>query len=393
MNIGIVTVWFQRGAAYVSEQYRNILSENHDVFIYARGGENNNIKEAKWNDKKITRAPKIYSDSWTRINKSHFRNWIKKQNIEIIIFNEQKDWEIVHWCKKNKIITAAYIDYYTRDTIPFFELYDILLCNTKRHYSVFRWHKEARYIPWGTDTNLFKPDKLKTKVPDKEVTFFHSAGMGGINSRKGTDLLVHAFQKVKGGCRLVIQSQVGPEEFGNIKDIIVKDKRIEFIHKTVEPPGMYTIGDIYVYPTRLEGIGLTIVEALSSGLPVVTTNQAPMNEFVEDGVTGKLVDVDMEEYRFDNYYWPESTCSIENLAKNMQSFIDSRDDINIMSLEARKYSTKERNWKNNSYLLNNIIENADLLKIDGERLKYLEKSCMLYTKNILRKKSNRWKLL
>jgi len=32
-------------------------------------------------------------------------------------------------------------------------------------------------------------------------------------------------------------------------------------------------------------------EALACGLPVITTDNAPMNEFVQDGVNGKLVKV------------------------------------------------------------------------------------------------------
>lgn len=39
MNIGIVRTWFERGAAYVSRQYMEVLAERHNIFIYARGGE------------------------------------------------------------------------------------------------------------------------------------------------------------------------------------------------------------------------------------------------------------------------------------------------------------------------------------------------------------------
>lgn len=40
MNIGLVTTWFERGAAYVSKAYLNSLKTDNNVFIYARGGEN-----------------------------------------------------------------------------------------------------------------------------------------------------------------------------------------------------------------------------------------------------------------------------------------------------------------------------------------------------------------
>ena len=49
MNIGIVTTWFERGAAYVSKQYKDSLEEcGHKVFIYSRGGEKHLKKDKKW---------------------------------------------------------------------------------------------------------------------------------------------------------------------------------------------------------------------------------------------------------------------------------------------------------------------------------------------------------
>jgi 1,2-diacylglycerol 3-alpha-glucosyltransferase len=39
VNIGIVTTWFERGAAYVSRQYAKSFLSKHDVLIYARGGD------------------------------------------------------------------------------------------------------------------------------------------------------------------------------------------------------------------------------------------------------------------------------------------------------------------------------------------------------------------
>ena len=39
MNIGIVTTWFERGAAYVSKTYMDLMTQlGHKVFIYSRAG-------------------------------------------------------------------------------------------------------------------------------------------------------------------------------------------------------------------------------------------------------------------------------------------------------------------------------------------------------------------
>ena len=35
--------------------------------------------------------------------------------------------------------------------------------------------------------------------------------------------------------------------------------------------GLFSTGDVYVYPTIKEGVGLTITEAMCTGMPVVTT--------------------------------------------------------------------------------------------------------------------------
>ena len=48
MKIGIVTTWFERGAAYVSRQFKQILEKEHDVYIYARGGEEYAIGDPNW---------------------------------------------------------------------------------------------------------------------------------------------------------------------------------------------------------------------------------------------------------------------------------------------------------------------------------------------------------
>lgn len=46
----------------------------------------------------------------------------------------------------------------------------------------------------------------------------------------------------------------------------------------------------FLFPSNLESFGLTVGEAMLVGCPVVVSNQPPFTEFIEDGVTGLLVD-------------------------------------------------------------------------------------------------------
>jgi len=357
MNIGIVTTWFERGAAYVSRQYMEVLQQNHNVFIYARGGEKFAKNDKNWNLSNVTWDTfNIYLGA-TSLNLTNFKKWIKDNNIELVLFNEQHWWLPVIECKKMGIKTASYIDYYTVITIPFFEIYDALICNTKRHYSVFEWHKNANYIPWGTNTELFQYKEQPHN--DNKIKFFHSCGYDPY--RKGTDQLIKAFAKLNGDKQLIIHSQKKLEiDFPELKPVITDliDKNELIIQaETIGIPGLYYMGDVYVYPARLDGVGLTMAEAISSGLPIIVPDNQPMSEFASDKSCSKKVSLHRLYAEDDRYYWPRCLVKIDDLAAAMQFFIDNNNNINEYKKLARKYAENNLNWYKNAEKLPNIVEN------------------------------------
>ena len=370
MNIGIVTTWFDRGAAIVSKAYMDVLSREHKVFIYARGGERFARNDPRWDMGNVlwgcTRGNKPYM----YIDWGEFSSWIKEKHIDLVIFNEQHDWDIILRLRKLHILIGAYVDYYTLETYSFFWLYDFLLCNTKRHYSVFKNHPQSIYIPWGTDINLFKPFP---KNDNDCLTFFHSCGVSP--NRKGTGILVRAFKKINSNVKLVIHSQIPlAKRFPDLLSLIKSDSRIFLIEKVVPPPGLYHLGDIYVYPTILEGIGLTICEALACGLPVITTNEPPMNEFIIDGQNGRLVDVSQFIRRNDDYYWKQSICSLESLEEKMGFYIDKRNEVNSFKKSARLYAEEKFNWFKNAQFINSRIKDIELIhnNVDNNIIRKVE---------------------
>ena len=50
----------------------------------------------------------------------------------------------------------------------------------------------------------------------------------------------------------------------------------------------YNFCDILLFPTRMEGLSLTVLEAMACGKPVVTTNASSMPELIIDGSGGFL---------------------------------------------------------------------------------------------------------
>ena len=321
MKIGIVTTWFERGASYVSKQFEDVLSKEHEVFIYARSGEKYAVNDPKWSKPNVTWGKKRTATfATTLIDKIDFIKWIEKNQIDMVLFNEQQWWYPILWCNELKIPTICYVDYYTVSTIPLFSAYSALICNTKRHYSVFDWHPKSFYIPWGTDCHIYKPKYKELKLTNKNlVTFFHSCGMDPY--RKGTDLLLQAAEKVTEDYKLIIHTQIELKSYFNddidkIIEKLTKKGVLEIINKTVSAPGLFHLGDVYVYPSRLEGIGLTIAESQACGLVPLVTDNGPMNEFVHKDY-GYLINVSKYYAREDGYYWPECTPDIISMTNNM----------------------------------------------------------------------------
>jgi len=365
MNIGIVTSWHEGGAGYVSRAYMNVLkSHGHDVQIYVRGGRYYPMGNPIWDLPNVTwgiryEPPgKLTQFNMQYVNMCHFEKWLYKHNISVIITNEDTRFELAKRAKSLGYVVGTYIDYYKKDTVNEFNVYDFLLCNTKRHHSVFAHMPYAFYIPWGTDINVFKPQSDRDKRKnDDTLVFFHSANFGGRNCRKGTDLLLKAFQKINGKVELVIHSQAPLSKFGDdAAEIVKKDKRIEFIEKTVPAPGLYHRGDVFVYPSRLEGIGLCVPEALACGLPVITTDNAPMNEFVKDNENGLLVKVKETRKREDGYYWPEKIADIDDLANKMQTYTNDRNLLMRHKHQARENAEKYLDWMKNASAVSNNLQ-------------------------------------
>lgn len=348
MNIGFVSTWFERGAAYVTKAYVDALSEGHNTFVYARGGEGTGKNDPKWDSEKVEWGLNLHG---TKINKRHFFKWITRNKIEIVFFNEQREYVILAEVKKHfpRIIIGAYVDYYTENDLENFKIYDFLICNTKRHYSVFKGFNQCYYVPWGTDIDVFKPIFKE----NNSVVFFHSVGM---STRKGTELLINAYidGEIYKQSKLLIHSQLEMKKlFGyDVQDLLKYN--IEVIEKTVSAPGLYHKGDVYVYPTTLDGLGLTIYEALSCGLPVITTDIAPMNEIVNDKI-GYLVQVEKQFCRSDGYYWPLSICNKESLINGMRKYLGQQLNIVNLKQQARDYAVENLKWVDRYSYINEIF--------------------------------------
>jgi GalNAc-alpha-(1->4)-GalNAc-alpha-(1->3)-diNAcBac-PP-undecaprenol alpha-1,4-N-acetyl-D-galactosaminyltransferase len=118
--------------------------------------------------------------------------------------------------------------------------------------------------------------------------------MGRLERQKGFDLLIAAFALVsaefsdwglailgEGSLRLDLSSQI--ERLG-------LSHRIKLAGTTASPAATLQRGDLFVLSSRYEGFGLTLVEAMVCGLPVIAADcPSGPSEIVDSGRDGILV--------------------------------------------------------------------------------------------------------
>jgi len=279
--------------------------------------------------------------------------------------------QVLIWAKKLGLKTVCYVDYYTQLTIPLFKIYDALICNTKRHHNLFKKYGNSHFLPWGTDIGMFQNDELnKGKLIQKDsISFFHSCGHAPY--RKGTDLLLMATSLLneKNNFKLIVHTQLNLEAYykddqpvqNAIKQLLASGK-LEIIEKSVPLPGLYHLGDVYVYPSRLDGIGLTIAEAKASGLATILPDVPPMNEF-ENKKYPYLISPEKLFCRYDGYYWPMNEISINCLKNKMEDMIGN--PLLVKSLKEKSYNhaIEHLDWNINSSALLDLVQKIEFKQL------------------------------
>lgn len=340
-NIGFVTIWFERGQAYVTKMLRDVLSRQHNTFVFARTG--SVYGEPKLETSNFWNVANLTSYDQYQIPPNVLISWIKENHLDVVIFNEEYDWELVKSAKSTGIKVMTYLDYYKEDWKPFMSLYDKVLCSTQRTYHLVKDLCNAHYIGWAVDLDLFRPSENGSG----KYTFFHNAGWLGINYRKMTPAVILAFDAVSRhlpDVTLLVHSQVDFDKLPSTTIRIIKaNPRITYHVETVPAPGLYHKGRILVFPSKLEGLGLPLPEGLACGLPAIVTNAPPMNEFIKNGYNGFLARVARRINRHDNISFPEEIVDINDLALRMSEAINNPDLISEMGFNARQFAETELN--------------------------------------------------
>ena len=157
-------------------------------------------------------------------------------------------------------------------------------------------------IPLGVDRSVFRPQP--EEVVREVRTRFGIDGpyvlyVGGIEPRKNLPNLVRATAGLRADVTLVVAGagvRWNPEGTGLLEQALGSlppeiRRRVVQTGYVSEPQKVALLSgaEALVYPSRYEGFGLPLLEAMACGTPVVASDVGGLSYTVEDGVTGFLV--------------------------------------------------------------------------------------------------------
>jgi glycosyltransferase involved in cell wall biosynthesis len=140
-------------------------------------------------------------------------------------------------------------------------------------------------IPYHCDLAPFLATPRRVRTDDRVVFLF----CGQMIARKGVDLLLAAFQQLGDTARLLL---VGPE--AELPQLLAPipaavRERIEFagFQAPEDLPRFFAQADVFVLPSRYDGWGVVVNQALGAGMPIICSDMVGAGrDLVEEGVNG-----------------------------------------------------------------------------------------------------------
>ena len=203
--------------------------------------------------------------------------------------------------------------------------------------------KDVRFWPQGVDAKRFNPDRFSKKLrmrltdgnPGERLLIY----VGRLGHEKNIAQLKRALRAVP-GTRLAVVGD-GPAR---------GDLEREFRGTPTVFAGMlqgrdlaeaYASADAFVFPSTTETLGLAMIEALASGLPVIAARGGAAHEVVTEGESGFLYDPGSDE---------SFVLAIRRVL--------SDEDVRLRLSDGARTAAEERTWKASTGVLRGYYREA-----------------------------------
>lgn len=187
-----------------------------------------------------------------------------------------------------------------------------------------------RHIPHGIDTEVYRPiDKNQCRsmlgIPaGKRLIMFGASELH--DPRKGFHILVDALRNLPESLRrelVLLCIGFGGHAITDMPEMQILD--LGYIRNTNFKSSVYSAADLFVLPTQADNFPMSLLESMSCGTPIVSSNIGGIPELVRPGITGYLAR-------------PQDS---KEFARFIVELLEDEGQRNFMSKQCRETATKE----------------------------------------------------
>ncbi|MDN5358009.1 MAG: 1,2-diacylglycerol 3-alpha-glucosyltransferase [Candidatus Methanomethylophilaceae archaeon] len=155
-----------------------------------------------------------------------------------------------------------------------------------------------RIIPTGVNTSVFRPGldggsfTEKYGLDDSRKVLF----VGRISFEKEIDMAIRAMRNMEGASLIIAGAGPQKEELEGLVGELGMENKVKFLGfvPDADLPYAYAAADAAVSCSRFETQGLSVLEAMASGLPCACRNARAFTSIIRDGENGFLFDGEEE---------------------------------------------------------------------------------------------------
>lgn len=173
---------------------------------------------------------------------------------------------------------------------------DVLITINKEDYvraKKFFKARSIKYIPGvGLDTKKYSQVVVDKSVTRREIGVgedgFIILSVGELNKNKNHETIIKAIAKVNNPNIYYVICGQGPLE-NYLRELSIKlgiENQVKLLGFRKDIAKICKSVDVFAFPSMREGLGMAALEAMASGLPIITSNVHGIVDYSIDGVTG-----------------------------------------------------------------------------------------------------------
>jgi len=294
VNIGIVSKWFNRGQPVVARHLRSgVEALGHRSFVLAKPRREKGPMGGALELTGVWDQPNVTPTSSFETPLEEYVAWVEANGIETILCDQNYQFaELAQLRRQGVRVVGRFVwEHFTREHLePARAAYDVIYSVTEVERERYRgWGLETPRVPWGIHPELLAVEPRRST--DGLVRFVFPGGFLG--HRKPAEPVIEAFSRTEApNLRLLVKAQVERSRLERILPLVEADARIDLVladEPWAEHLTAIAANDVSVSPSRWEGLGLPLYEAIAFGMPTIANDDPPMNEVIVDGENGLLV--------------------------------------------------------------------------------------------------------